>query len=183
MAPFSAELLPHPTCVCPAIRRFGASIEFGPSADELRICFRIDGAIGRLRLPECGSVTRADGLWQHSCFEAFVRSDAGDSYLEFNFAPSGAWAAYRFASSREGRQSPPLPAPRTEFRRTADVFELKAAIAVAGIADLAQATVLQAGLAAVIEDLDGGLSYWALAHRTAQPDFHDSGTFVLRVTR
>jgi hypothetical protein len=128
-------------------------------------------------------VLRADGLWQHSCFEAFVGSDAGDSYHEFNFAPSGAWAAYRFASRREGRQSPALPAPRTEFRRTADVFELNAAIALAGIPDLAQATVLQAGLAAVIEDLDGALSYWALAHRAAQPDFHDSGTFVLRVTR
>jgi len=183
MAPLSAELLPHPSSACSAIHRFGASIECDPSADELRISFRIDGAIGRLRLPECGSVLRADGLWQHSCFEAFVRSDAGDSYHEFNFAPSGAWAAYRFASRREGRQSPALSAPRTEFRRTADVFELNAAIALVGIPDLAQATVLQAGLAAVIEDLDGGLSYWALAHRAAQPDFHDPGTFVLRVTR
>jgi hypothetical protein len=183
MAPVLAELLLHPSCACGAIRRFGASIEFGPTPEELRISFRIDGAIGRLRLPEGGSALRTDGLWQHSCFEAFVRSDAGNSYHEFNFAPSGDWAAYRFASRREGQESPAMPAPRTEFRRTSDAFELNAAIALAGIPDLAQAQVLQAGLAAVIEDQDGGLSYWALAHRAAQPDFHDPGTIALRVAR
>jgi len=183
MAPVSAELLPHPSCACDAIRRFDAALEFRSAPDELRISFRIDGAIGRLRLPERGSALRTDGLWHHSCFEAFVRSNAGDSYHEFNFAPSGDWAAYRFASRREGRQSPALPAPRTEVRRAVDVFELNAAIAIAGIPDLAQAQVLQAGLAAVIEDQDAGLSYWSVAHPAAQPDFHDPGTFALRVAR
>ncbi len=183
MPPATAELLPHPSNSRGAIRRFVASIEFDSTPEELRISFRIEGAIGRLRLPERGSAVRADGLWQHSCFEAFVRSDAGDSYHEFNFAPSGDWAAYRFASRREGRQSPALPAPRTEFRRTADAFELTAAVALAGIAELAQAHILQAGIAAVIEDQDGGLSHWALVHRAAQPDFHDPETFGLRVSR
>jgi hypothetical protein len=183
MAPVSAELLPHPSSACGVIRRFHAAIEPGSSRDELRISFRIDGAIGQLRLPERGSALRADSLWQHSCFEAFVRSDAGDSYHEFNFAPSGDWAAYRFASRREGRQSPAMPAPQMEFRRAADVFELNAVIALGGNPDFAEAQALQAGLAAVIEDQDGGLSYWALAHRAAQPDFHDPETFGLRVTR
>jgi len=183
MVPVSAELLPHPSSARGAIRRFRAAIEFGSSLDELRISFRIDGAIRRLRLPERGSALRADGLWQHSCFEAFVRSDAGDSYHEFNFAPSGDWAAYRFASRREGRQSPAMPAPHMELHCAADDFELNAVIALGGIPDFADAQVLQAGLAAVIEDQDGGLSYWALAHRAAQPDFHDADTFGLRVTR
>lgn len=183
MAPVSAELLPHPSTACGAIRRFHGAIELGSSRDELRISFRIDGAIGQLRLPERGSALRTDGLWQHSCFEAFLRSDADDSYHEFNFAPSGDWAAYRFASRREGRESPALPAPHLEFRRLEEVFELNAAIALSGIADLAEAQGLQAGLAAVIEDQDGRLSYWALAHRSAQPDFHDAATFGLRVTQ
>ena len=183
MVPVSAELLPHPSSACAGIRRFHAAIEFGPSRDELRISFRIDGAIGQLRLPDRSSALRADGLWQHSCFEAFVRSDAADSYHEFNFAPSGDWAAYRFASRRDGRQSPAMPAPQMVFRRAADDFELNAVIALEAIPDFAVAQVLQAGLAAVIEDQDGGLSYWALAHRAAQPDFHDADTFGLRVTR
>lgn len=183
MAPVSAELLPHSSSACGAIRGFHGAIEYGSSPGELRISFRIDGAIGQLRLPQRGSALRADGLWQHSCFEAFVRSDASDSYHEFNFAPSGDWAAYRFASRREGRQSPALPAPTMEFRRAVDVFELNSTIALSGIPDLAEAQALQAGLAAVIEDQNGGLSYWALAHRAAQPDFHDPETFWLRVTR
>jgi hypothetical protein len=183
MPPASAELLPHPASPCGVIRRFTASIEIAAPPDELRMSFRIDGAIGRLRLPEPGTALRVDCLWHHSCFEAFLRADASDSYHEFNLAPSRDWAAYRFASRREGRQSPAMPAPRTEIRRAADAFELIAAIALAGIPELAQARVLQAGFAAVIEDQDGGLSYWALAHRAAQPDFHDSGTFALRVTR
>ncbi len=183
MAPVSAELLPHPSSACGAIRRFHAAIEFGPSLEELRISFRVDGEIGQLQLPERGSALRKDGLWQHSCFEAFLRSDAGDYYYEFNFAPSGNWAAYRFASRREGRQSPAMPAPLLEFRRAADVFELNSTIALSGIPDFAEAQALQAGLAAVIEDQNGGLSYWALAHRAAQPDFHDPETFGLRVTR
>ena len=183
MPPASAELLPHPASACGAIRRFGASVEFAAPPDTLRISFRIEGVIERLRLPGPGSALRMDGLWHHSCFEAFVRSDAGDSYHEFNFAPSGDWAAYRFASRREGRQSPGMAAPRMEFRRAADTFELNTAIALADLPDLAQARTLQAGLTAVIEDSDGRLSYWAFAHRAAQPDFHDPGTFTLRVMR
>ncbi len=181
--PPAAELLPHPASACDAIRRFGASVEFAATPDTLRISFRIEGAIERLQLPGPGSALRMDGLWQHSCFEAFFGTDADDSYHEFSFAPSGDWATYRFAACREGRQSPGMPAPRTEFRRTADSFELIAVIALADLPDLAQARVLRAGLAAVIEDADGRLSYWALAHRAAQPDFHDPGTFTLRVTR
>jgi hypothetical protein len=183
MPPASAELLPHPASPCGAIRRFDAAIEIAAPPDELRISFRIDGAIERLRLPESGSVLRTDGLWHHSCFEAFLKTDASDAYHEFNFAPSGDWAAYRFAARREGRQSPAMPAPRTEFRRTAEVFELNAGIPLAALPDLAQSRVFEAGIAAVIEEQDGRLTYWALAHRAAQPDFHDPGTFRLRVTR
>jgi hypothetical protein len=76
-----------------------------------------------------------------------------------------------------------MPAPRTVFRRALEVFELNAGIPLAALRDLAQTRVLEAGLAAVIEDKDGQLSYWALAHRAAQADFHDPGTFTLRLTR
>lgn len=179
----SAELLPHPANPCGAIRRFTASMEIAAPPDELRISFQIDGAIERLRLSGPGTALRTDGLWQHSCFEAFLRADASDSYHEFNFAPSGDWAAYRFAARREGRQSPAMPAPRMEFHRAAEVCELNAGISLAALRDLAEARVLETGFAAVIEDEDGQLSYWALAHRAAQADFHDPGTFTLRVTR
>ena len=41
-------------------------------------------------------------LWKTTCFEAFVRPARADAYREWNFAPSGQWAAYDFDGYREG---------------------------------------------------------------------------------
>src|SRR5262245_49870077 len=110
MTRHSAELRPHPATPCEAIQRFAVSVE-PQSPDELRLRFRIEGDIGRLRLPPPGPARRRDGLWQHSCFEVFLRPDARDAYYEFNFAPSCDWAAYRFGARREQRTSPELRQP------------------------------------------------------------------------
>ena len=133
----------------------------------LRISFRIDGEIGRLRLPAAAMALRADGLWQHSCLEAFLRADGADSYHEFNFSPSGAWAAYRFAGRRAGRTSPVMTAPAMQIERTAGSFGLSAVLPLAELPDLARASTIHAGIAAVIEDEHGTLSYWALDARLA----------------
>jgi len=37
------------------------------------------------------------------------------------------------------------------------------------------------GLSAVIEESDGTKSYWALAHGSDKPDFHDPDCFVARL--
>ncbi|QLQ12045.1 MAG: hypothetical protein HZY74_00360 [Brevundimonas sp.] len=37
------------------------------------------------------------------------------------------------------------------------------------------------GLTAVIEDTDGTISYWALAHPSDKPDFHHPDSFVLEL--
>jgi hypothetical protein len=36
-------------------------------------------------------------------------------------------------------------------------------------------------LSAVIEEVDGALSYWALRHAPGKPDFHHRDTFALSV--
>jgi len=182
MATLSAELRPHPTTPCDAVHRFAATLETqGPH--ELRIRFRIDADMGRLRFPVPEAARRRDGLWQHSCFESFLRADARDAYYEFNFAPSGDWAAYRFGARRAQRSSPELDAPRLAFSRHAAGAELTADISLAALADLAAAAGIHAGVSAVIEADDGRLSYWALAHASGNPDFHDPSTFALCVVR
>jgi hypothetical protein len=40
---------------------------------------------------------------------------------------------------------------------------------------------MQAGLTAVLETSDQGLSYWALAHPGEKPDFHNSKGFLVRL--
>ncbi len=145
----------------------------------LGLSFRIAGEISRLRLPAGAPALRADGLWQHTCFEAFLRADDGDSYHEFNFAPSGAWAAYRFTGRRSGRTSPVMTAPAMQTERTEGSFSLGTVLPLAELPELAHASAIHAGIAAVIEDEQGALSFWALAHAAREPDFHDPATFML----
>ena len=40
---------------------------------------------------------------------------------------------------------------------------------------------LTAGLAVIIEEASGGLSYWALKHPSDRPDFHHAGAFALEL--
>ena len=148
----------------------------------LRIRYRIEGTTARLRLSLPGAARRTDGLWQHTCFEAFLKADASDNYYEFNFAPSGEWAAYRFGGRRIDPTSPQMPAHALAFKRSPEGCELIADIPIRALPDLATATGVRAGLSAVVESEDGSLSWWALAHAGDEPDFHDPSTFVLRVT-
>jgi hypothetical protein len=179
MMPLAASLRAHDAHPCDAIRRFDAALETRIPPSTLRFRYRIEGDIGGLRLPPSGLARRCDGLWHHSCFEAFLRPDASESYLEFNFAPSGDWAAYRFGGRRSERTSPGLPAPAIRVMHFADHFELTADVDIAGLPELARAGTVHAGLAAVIENTEGARSYWALAHHGAKPDFHDPAAFLL----
>ncbi len=177
----SALLMPHPATRPDAIREIAVSYVRDAATGALRISWRAHGAIARLRLPDPAPPLRADGLWQHSCFEAFLRSDTADSYHEFNFAPSGAWAAYRFTGRRTGQSAPPMSTPRIETTRDATSFVLTAVLPLDELPELAQATTLRAGLAAVLEDERGSLAYWALAHHALHPDFHDPAAFNMIV--
>jgi hypothetical protein len=178
----TAELRPHPQSPCKAVRRISVDIGFGAGPAVLQFRYRIEGDIARLVLPSTDFARRSDGLWQHTCFEAFLRPDASESYHEFNFAPSGDWAAYRFSTRRSDRSLPDLPGPLVRFRSEKELCDLTAEIQVPPLPELAAADVIHAGMAAVVETDEGGLSWWALSHGAEKPDFHDPATFVLQVT-
>ena len=125
-------------------------------------------------LPE-GEPGRADELWQTTCFEAFLREQGEDAYREWNFAPSGQWAAYDFKSHRDGKKDSDLDsAPYIRMEDNFTWWALGATIAV----DADQKW--QLGLSAVLEEKDGTKSYWALAHPEGsdKPDFHDAACFT-----
>ena len=181
MSMVTAELRPHPTSPCEAVSRIGIEIDDEAWPRALRVRFQVEGDISRIRLPATGFARRSDGLWQHTCFEAFLRPDASQSYHEFNFAPSGDWAAYRFVSRRGERNLPALPTPVIEFGAARGHCELSAEFSIAELTELAAAPGLRAGACAVIETVDGSLSYWALAHGGERPDFHDPASISLRI--
>jgi hypothetical protein len=158
-------------------------------ARPLRLRFEVEGDPALVRWPAPlaeGEAPRRDGLWRHTCFEAFVGAAAGAGYVEYNFSPSGAWAAYRFDRYREGMRSEPVVAePRILVSRTAvrTSIEVAASWPTGGAAPdpRTRAGRARLGLTAVIEAVDGGLSYWALGHPEGRPDFHNDAGFRLEV--
>ena len=136
--------------------------------------YRIEGELARLRIPPPRPRRFAERLWQHSCCELFVARNGMSAYHEFNFSPSGEWAAYAFTDYRRGG---PLAGQDPGIVVSAAARELELAASVdAGI----QGHLL-IGLCAVIEDARGGLSYWALRHAPGKPDFHHRDSFALEL--
>jgi hypothetical protein len=119
-----------------------------------------------------------DGLWRHTCFEVFVLGDDAPGYREFNFSPSGEWAAYAFRDYRDGDELGVELTLGTPVRRTADRLELSAEICQDF---LPPGRSLRLGLSVVVEDSDGMLSYWALRHPPGKPDFHHTDAFAAQL--
>ena len=104
----------------------------------------------------------------------------GPDYREFNFSPSGEWAAYAFHSYRNGGVLENELSPGIVVSKTMERLELGA--------EICQGLVphdrpLRLGLSAVVEDVDGILSYWALRHPPGKPDFHHTDAFALQLDK
>lgn len=120
-------------------------------------------------------VGRRDGLWRHTCFEVFAQLEDG-CYAEFNISPSGEWAAYSFTGYREGMENLEGRVRLHRAERAGAAFDVEA------ILDWPKAPFIQRiGMSAVIEDTDGAISWWALAHPSDKPDFHHPDSFVLEL--
>ena len=164
----------HPDSLCAAATQIEVDVA-RPRPDSLVLSYVVSGRISDLRLPPIVAAVRADELWQHTCFEAFVRPSAGPGYYEFNFSPSTQWAAYRFDSYRSGmRVATEIDAPRIELRSSVESYTLQAALEFDGLS-----LPWRLGLAAVLEETNGHKSYWALAHPPGKADFHHSDCFTL----
>jgi hypothetical protein len=175
-----AYLLAHPDAGGEFVWGITAEAQLTAAATlTCRYALRADMA--RLRIPQAGAGRRADGLWKHTCFEAFVRADAA-AYYEFNFSPALEWAAYRFDDYRTGIAAATLAhAPGLQMHRSNDGLELAATVHLEGLAPLCEAPALHVALAAVIEEDDGRLGYWALGHPPGNPDFHHPESFTLEL--
>lgn len=130
-----------------------------------------------LRVPATGVPLRCDGLWRTTCCELFLGMGDGAAYREFNFSPSGAWAAYDFIDYRVPAANLPEGPPPT-IRSRADGLALQVDVELdAAWRVFAPGAML--GLSVVTEAADGGLAYWALRHPAARPDFHDAASRTL----
>ncbi len=162
----------HPDSTCAAVTRI--DVDAARDINAVRLRYIVHGDIGALRLPAPTAPARVDELWKHTCFEAFVRPAGGDAYVEFNLSPASQWAAHAFDAYRSGMRDLDTPPPRIETSLFDDRIELRAVIA-------APPQRYLVGLSAVIEEMNGAKSYWALAHPPGKPDFHHSDCFAFEL--
>jgi hypothetical protein len=177
-------LTPHPAVPSRAVHAIDGTVTRVPGG--LLVHYVLEGEIDRARVPASKPPRFADGLWRHTCCEAFVARRNEPGYVELNFAPSGEWAIYRF---RRTRERAPLESgltmseldPHVTVCRAAGRLELDAVIQLDRVWPDHSGTDLALGLSAVIEDDGGSLSYWALRHPLDKPDFHHPAAFALEL--
>ena len=177
----SVALTPHPRTPTDVVQAIEVHVD-RRSGGALAVEYRLVGDLARMRIPEPRPPRVAERLWQHTCCELFVRRAGAAAYHEFNFAPSGEWAGYAFDDYREGaRLLDASVDPQVIARREPHALELEAVIALDRLSPLLARAGLALAITAVVEDRDGVLSYWALAHPADKPDFHHRNAFVLEL--
>jgi hypothetical protein len=165
-------LIPFPTSPHPPIQ---LSVEQSFVNDCLSLSYTISGDLAHLHIPTFDGLREANDLWKSTCMECFVLLEDGQSYIELNVSPSGAWHWYYFDDYRQ---------PSTKLGHLAKIISIEVqkhaqSLTVQTECQLPPGVVRAMGLSAVIEDKKHLLSYFALKHTQQQPDFHDKASFVL----
>ena len=145
---------------------------------RLWLRYHLECELEMLVLPDEAERERADGLWQTTCFELFLRDPGDAGYLEFNLSPSYQWAAYRFRDYRETMTHWIMPDPEIYCDMSDTHFALEATLQLSEVLN----TPIEASLSAVIHETGNVKSYWALKHPVGQPDFHHKDCFALKLT-
>jgi len=145
----------------------------------LATSYSLLGPLEELVIPALADLpVRRKTLWEETCFEFFLCAEDSDQYWEFNLSPAGYWNVYRFKSYRQGMQEEPaftsLP---FKVRRQQDALRLSLKLDLARI--IPEDQTLKVGISAVIKDINGGITYWALTHTGHQADFHRRDGFIL----
>jgi len=170
----------HSDFTCEAVTRIDVELE-RPRHNRVALRYIVTGTPRDLLLCASAAPERADRLWEHTCFEIFIRAASDESYHEFNFAPSLQWAGYRFESHRSGMTPADIAPPRIETNLDGQSFKLRAAVELSSLPELSPDKPWQLGLSAVIEETSGRKSYWALAHPPGKADFHHPDCFALHL--
>ena len=172
LVPFGADPAAAPFRLEATAQREGAS---------LQLRYDLRGPLEQLRLPPpAPTPERRDGLWEGTCFEAFLAETGAEGYRELNLSPAGHWNLYRLDGYRRGlRADPQIQALPFQHTMAAEHLRLDLALDLTPL-DLAQAP-LELALTTVLQHGDGSCSFLALTHPGAEADFHLREGFLLRL--
>ena len=174
------ELICHPHSPSRVART--VAVEATRTADgKLSLHYALHGDVARMNVPPPAPARIGWKLWRHTCCELFVRAKSAVAYHEFNFSPSGEWTTYAFSKYREGA---PLADesmnPQIAVQSGPGRLDLYALADLPSLARSYCNAPLAIGLASVIEEESGAISYWALRH-AGKPDFHQASAFALEL--
>ncbi len=175
-----AVLVPHPAVPAPPVRQFRAAVSWA-AGRKLALVFRLEARISHFRIPRPVQPQRADELWEHSCFEAFIACPRRAAYLEINLSPSCAWSVFHFDDYRKGRRDVAAE-PEIAVLQGPDVVQVEASLSIdAWLRRPPQR--LYVAFASILEDDFGELSYWAPEHPDETPDFHDPRAYTVQTSK
>lgn len=145
--------------------------------------FNLEGPVEQLILPEMQTaLRRKDELWKSTCFEAFLSYDQtpNSPYFEFNFSSEGGWNLYQLDSCRTGLRPLDLQtSPSIHCNKDLQSFELSAKTTWNPPPAKSATNLAFASLNVILESKSGEKSFWALAHCSPQPDFHNKQSFKI----
>lgn len=146
-------------------------------SEDLKIIldFSLKGFLDKLFVPPLlppKERLRTPDLWRETCFEFFISPDQspGSPYLEFNLSPQGHWDLYLFDSYRQGMR--PCAAKIISLHNMDQNWRVEL--------QLQENLPWQPqyhNLSCVLKNTGGEISYWALSHPSAKPDFHDKSVW------
>lgn len=148
---------------------------------QLAISYKLLGDLTQVIIaPPSDTPARKHELWEDTCFEFFLGIKDSPSYWEFNLSPSGDWNVYHFDGYRQGMQE------ETAFTKLpfnvdnqSDSFTLALDVDLGKI--ISANPVIEVAITAVIKQIGGEVTYWALTHRGAEADFHLRDSFIIEL--
>lgn len=175
------ELTCHPHSPSRVARAVTAELTRTPDG-KLSLHYALHGDIARMNIAQPAPPRIGWKLWRRTCCEVFVRPAGEDGYHEFNFSPSGEWATYAFTAYREGTSLVDEALnPQIAVESREGQLDLYALVDLARLSPAYARSRLRLGLAVIIEEDTGGMSYWALKHASGKPDFHHRDAFALEL--
>ncbi|BDA75528.1 hypothetical protein RIVM261_031840 [Rivularia sp. IAM M-261] len=172
------SLQPFPSTQAPSNLKITGNI--ARNENLLTISYNLLGDIQQVDIASPETPQRKNELWLDTCFEFFLGAENSPGYWEFNLSPAGHWNTYRFDNYRQGMQEETafttLP---FNVKHNPDSFDLALDIDLTKIISIAQQ--IEVAITTVIKSTNGDVSYWALSHKGAEPNFHLRESFILEM--
>lgn len=176
----SFSLVPFPDRDIPDITITGSILR---KHNLLAVRYSLSGSLEKIHYPKPASQpARKDELWMSTCFEFFLAVPNQPAYWEFNLSPSGDWNVFRMDAYRRigFREEPSIDRLTLVIMEAIDCMNVDCLVDLNPMIDPGE--TLLTGITCVIQNRDGGETYWALCHPGSQADFHARESFTIRLS-